>query len=91
MTQTESSLGDAGDLLQSARELLVQAGNATLSDTDRQSIATQLQSIRGQLLDDRQRQQRRRHATSSAARARRRSPSSTRRAACSTPRRQGRR
>jgi flagellar hook-associated protein 3 FlgL len=50
MTQTESSLGDAGNLLQSARALLVQAGNATLSDTDRQSIATQLQSIRGQLL-----------------------------------------
>jgi flagellar hook-associated protein 3 FlgL len=51
MTQTESSLGDAGNLLQSARALLVQAGNATLSDTDRQSIATQLQSIRGQILD----------------------------------------
>ncbi|HEY3634860.1 MAG TPA: flagellar hook-associated protein FlgL [Caldimonas sp.] len=51
MTQTESSLGDAGNLLQSARALLVQAGNATLSDTDRQSIATQLQSIRGQLVD----------------------------------------
>ncbi len=50
MTQTESSLGDAGNLMQSARALLVQAGNATLSDTDRQSIATQLQSIRGQLL-----------------------------------------
>jgi flagellar hook-associated protein 3 FlgL len=50
MTQTESSLGDAGNLLQSARALVVQAGNATLSDADRQSIATQLQSIRGQLL-----------------------------------------
>ncbi len=50
MTQTESSLGDAGNLLQSARALLVQAGNATLNDSDRQSIATQLQSIRGQLL-----------------------------------------
>ena len=50
MTQTESSLGDAGNLLQSARALIVQAGNATLSDSDRQSIATQLQSIRGQLL-----------------------------------------
>jgi flagellar hook-associated protein 3 FlgL len=50
MTQTESSLGDAGNLLQSARALLVQAGNATLNDSDRQSISTQLQSIRGQLL-----------------------------------------
>ena len=51
MTQTESSLGDAGNLLQSARALIVQAGNATLADSDRQSIATQLQSIRSQLLD----------------------------------------
>jgi flagellar hook-associated protein 3 FlgL len=50
MTQTESALGDAGNLLQSARALIVQAGNATLSDSDRQSIATQLQSIRSQLL-----------------------------------------
>jgi flagellar hook-associated protein 3 FlgL len=50
MTQTESSLGDAGNLLQSARALLVQAGNATLNDSDRQSIASQLLSIRGQLL-----------------------------------------
>ena len=50
MTQTESSLGDAGNLLQSARASLVQAGNATLNDSDRQSIANQLQSIRSQLL-----------------------------------------
>ncbi len=50
MTQTESSLGDAGDLLQNARALVVQAGNPTLNDTDRQAIATQLQSLRGQLL-----------------------------------------
>ena len=50
MTQTESSLGDAGNLLQSARALMVQAGNATLNDSDRQSMASQLQSIRGQLL-----------------------------------------
>jgi flagellar hook-associated protein 3 FlgL len=50
MTQTESSLGDAGDLLQTARALVVQAGNPTLNDTDRQAIATQLQSLRGQLL-----------------------------------------
>ena len=49
MTQTESSLGNAGDLLQSARELMVSAGNATYSDTDRASIAAQLKSIRDQL------------------------------------------
>ena len=49
MTQTESSLGTAGDLLQSARELMVSAGNATYKDTDRVSIAAQLKSIRDQL------------------------------------------
>jgi flagellar hook-associated protein 3 FlgL len=49
-TQTESSLADAGNLLQSARQLVVQAGNATLSDADRKSIAAQLQAIRGELL-----------------------------------------
>jgi len=50
VTQTESSLGDADNLLQSARQLLVQAGNGTLSDADRKSIASQLQAIRGELL-----------------------------------------
>jgi flagellar hook-associated protein 3 FlgL len=50
MTQTESALGDAGELLQSARELLVSAGNGSFSDSERQSLATQLQGIRAQLL-----------------------------------------
>ena len=49
MTQTESSLGTAGDLLQSARELMVSAGNATYKDIDRASVAAQLKSIRDQL------------------------------------------
>jgi len=50
MSQTESALGDAGDLLQRAHELLVQAGNGSYSDTQRQSIATELRGIREQLL-----------------------------------------
>ena len=50
MTQVESTLGDAGELLQSARELVVSAGNGALTDTDRQSIATQLKGVRAQLL-----------------------------------------
>jgi flagellar hook-associated protein 3 FlgL len=50
MTQTESALGDAGDLLQRARELLVQAGNGSNSDVQRQSIATELRGIREQLM-----------------------------------------
>ena len=49
MTQTESSLGTAGDLLQSARELMVSGGNATYGDTDRAALAAQLKSIRDQL------------------------------------------
>jgi flagellar hook-associated protein 3 FlgL len=50
MTQTESALGDAGELLQSARDLLVSAGNGSFTDSERQSLATQLQGIRDQLL-----------------------------------------
>ncbi|HZW73060.1 MAG TPA: flagellar hook-associated protein FlgL [Caldimonas sp.] len=50
ITQAESTLGDAGNLLQRARELMVSAGNATYSDTDRKGIADELQQIRDQLL-----------------------------------------
>jgi flagellar hook-associated protein 3 FlgL len=50
MTQTESALGDAGDLLQRARELLVQAGSGSNSDVQRHSIATELRGIREQLM-----------------------------------------
>ena len=50
MTLTESALGDAGDLLQTARETIVSAGNGALSDTDRASLAQNLTSLRSQLL-----------------------------------------
>jgi flagellar hook-associated protein 3 FlgL len=50
MALTESSLGDAGDLLQRARELLVAAGNGSYADAQRQSIASELRGIREQLL-----------------------------------------
>ena len=49
MTLTESALGDAGGLLQSAREALVAAGNATYSDTERAGVANQLKGLREQL------------------------------------------
>ena len=49
MTQTESSLGSADDLLQHARELMVSAGNASYTDAERASIAGELKSIRDQL------------------------------------------
>jgi flagellar hook-associated protein 3 FlgL len=50
MTLTESALGDAGDLLQQARELLVSAGDASYGDAERQSKANALQALRTQLL-----------------------------------------
>ena len=50
MTLTEAALGDAGDLLQQARELLVSAGDASYSDAERASKADALKAIREQLL-----------------------------------------
>lgn len=50
MTQAESTLGDAGTLLQRARELMVSAGNASYGDAERKGIADELQSLRDQLL-----------------------------------------
>ena len=49
MTQTESTLGTAGELLQRARELLVGAGNASYTDAERASVARELRSVRDQL------------------------------------------
>ena len=49
-TQTEAALGDAGDLLQQAREALVASGNASYTDAERKSLAAQLRNIRQQLL-----------------------------------------
>jgi len=49
MTQTESNLGNADTLLQRARELLVSAGNGSYGDSERASIANELQSLRQQL------------------------------------------
>jgi flagellar hook-associated protein 3 FlgL len=50
MTQAESTLGDAGSLLQRARELMVSAGNGSYGDSERKAIADELQSVRDQLL-----------------------------------------
>ena len=50
MTLTETALGDAGDLLQQARQALVAAGNATYSDAERAGVANQLADLRTQLL-----------------------------------------
>src|SRR3954469_4388719 len=50
MTLTESALGDANDLLQSARDSMVAAGNASYGDSERKSLAASLSDIRSQLL-----------------------------------------
>jgi flagellar hook-associated protein 3 FlgL len=50
MTLTESALGDAGELLQQARELLVSAGDASYSDAERGAKASAIKAIRDQLL-----------------------------------------
>ncbi len=50
MTLAESALGQAGNLLQDARETLVHAGNGSYSPSERQAQANQLASLRSQLL-----------------------------------------
>jgi len=48
--QTEAALGDAGELMQQARETVVNAGNGSYGDSDRQTLADKLKGIRDQLL-----------------------------------------
>ncbi len=50
MTLAESALGQAGALLQGARETLVAAGNGSYSPAERQAQADQLGNLRSQLL-----------------------------------------
>ena len=49
MTQTEGALGDAAELLQQAREIMVSAGNATYTDAERRGLAGKLRDLRSQL------------------------------------------
>ena len=50
MTLAEAALGQAGELLQSARETLVAAGNGSYSPSERQAQANALSNLRSQLL-----------------------------------------
>lgn len=50
IAQGESSLGDAVDLIQQFRELVVSAGDAAMTPNDRATVANQLQGLREQLL-----------------------------------------
>ena len=49
MALTETALGRAGDLLQTAREKLIGAGNGSYSTAERSAIAEDLVALRGQL------------------------------------------
>lgn len=51
IAQGESSLGDAVNLLQNFRQLVVNAGDGSLTPNDRATIANQLQGLREQLLE----------------------------------------
>lgn len=49
MSMAEATLGDAQNLLQRIRELVVNAGDATLTANDRNSVAQEMASLRDQL------------------------------------------
>lgn len=51
IAQAESALGDAVGLVQNFRELVVNAGDGSLTPNDRATIANQLQGLREQLLE----------------------------------------
>ena len=46
----ETALSDAGDVLQRARDLTIQASNGILSDSDLHSIAVEMRGLRSSLL-----------------------------------------
>ncbi len=49
MAMAESTLGDAQGLLQRIRELVINAGDATLNPVNRRSVAQEMRSLRDQL------------------------------------------
>ncbi len=51
VSMEENTLAQVTTAIQSAQEKIVYAGNGTLSDDDRASLATDLQGIRDQLLN----------------------------------------
>lgn len=50
MTQLEGALGEAVELLQTARDALVQGGNPSYDDSQRKALAEQIRDLRNQLL-----------------------------------------
>jgi flagellar hook-associated protein 3 FlgL len=50
LSQAESALGNAGELIQDVRELFLKAGNATYGSREFQSIAQEIEGLRERLL-----------------------------------------
>jgi flagellar hook-associated protein 3 FlgL len=50
LSQADGALAGAADSLQTARELMISAGNGSLQAEDRKSIAVQLRNVRSELL-----------------------------------------
>lgn len=50
MQLSESALGDAGEMLQQAREFVLSAGNGSYTDAERKTLADSLRGLRGDLL-----------------------------------------
>jgi flagellar hook-associated protein 3 FlgL len=50
MALSESALGEAGNVLQQARELVVAAGNGSFTDGERKTVAENLRGLRNDLL-----------------------------------------
>ena len=49
MQQAESALGEAGELIQKVRDLMVAGGNGTYGDGEREALAGQIEGLREQL------------------------------------------
>jgi flagellar hook-associated protein 3 FlgL len=50
LQQAESGLGESGELIQRVRDLLITAGNAGFTDSEREDVARQLEGLREQLI-----------------------------------------
>lgn len=50
LQQAESGLAESGELIQRVRDLLVTAGNAAFTDSEREDVARQLEGLRDQMI-----------------------------------------
>ena len=50
LAQAESGLGESGELIQKARDLIISAGNGTFGPSEREDIARQLAGLREQMI-----------------------------------------